>query len=362
MKLTYLTTLYPLYVQKFYSKYPELVNMPFSEQQAALDYDAFGWADMWNETLKPLGYDVCTIRANVMPLQCQWAIEKGLPINGDWVLDIAGAQIAAYEPDIIFVDDYEMFSDQWLTEIRQSCPSVKLIFGWCGAPYSDPSVFKAYNFVLSCVPELVMEFQSMGHKALHVNHAFDPRILDKIDLQKDKCIDFSFVGQIALLNRYHIQRAQLLSVIAQTRPIAVFSPMAEADQQLIALQPSLYPSVFGLDMFQTLRISRVTFNAHIDISAHYAANMRLYEATGVGTCLITDWKKNMHELFEPDREVITFKTAGECVEKVRWLLDHPVERQAIADAGQRRTLKDHTIARRAEQIDEIIRGYFLGSL
>ncbi|MFN6031973.1 MAG: glycosyltransferase [Dolichospermum sp.] len=40
---------------------------------------------------------------------------------------------------------------------------------------------------------------------------------------------------------------------------------------------------------------------------------------------------------------------------VLWLLDHPQEREAIAKAGQARTLKDHTFAQRAIQLDEIIR-------
>jgi spore maturation protein CgeB len=46
---------------------------------------------------------------------------------------------------------------------------------------------------------------------------------------------------------------------------------------------------------------------------------------------------------------------NECIEKVKWLLEHPQERELIAKAGQARTLKDHTFAQRAVQLDEIIR-------
>jgi spore maturation protein CgeB len=83
--------------------------------------------------------------------------------------------------------------------------------------------------------------------------------------------------------------------------------------------------------------------------------MRLFEATGVGTCLLTDWKDNLPKLFEPEKEVVTYKSVEECIEKVKWLLDHPQEREAIAKAGQARTLKDHTFAQRAIQLDEIIK-------
>ena len=82
--------------------------------------------------------------------------------------------------------------------------------------------------------------------------------------------------------------------------------------------------------------------------------MRLYEATGVGTCLLTDWKPNLHELFEPDKEVVAYQSPEECVEKIKWLLEHPEERERIAQAGQARTLQKHTFAQRAIQLNEII--------
>ncbi|HYG80937.1 MAG TPA: glycosyltransferase, partial [Pyrinomonadaceae bacterium] len=103
------------------------------------------------------------------------------------------------------------------------------------------------------------------------------------------------------------------------------------------------------------RESRVVLNTHIDISTTSASNMRLFEVTGVGSCLLTDWKPNIGDLFEPDSEVITYRGAEECIEKVDYLLSHESERRAIAAAGQRRTLRDHTLARRAEQLDAIIR-------
>jgi spore maturation protein CgeB len=83
--------------------------------------------------------------------------------------------------------------------------------------------------------------------------------------------------------------------------------------------------------------------------------MRLFEATGVGTCLLTDWTENLGELFEPEREVATFRDAKECVERIRWLLAHPEEREAIARAGQARTLRDHTYRHRAAGLDLLVR-------
>ncbi len=91
------------------------------------------------------------------------------------------------------------------------------------------------------------------------------------------------------------------------------------------------------------------------MSVNSASNMRLFEATGVGSCLVTDWKANLNRLFEPDREIVTYESADECAEKVKWLLAHPEERRTIALAGQRRTLKDHSYMQRRVQLDDLIR-------
>jgi spore maturation protein CgeB len=75
----------------------------------------------------------------------------------------------------------------------------------------------------------------------------------------------------------------------------------------------------------------------------------------VGTCLVTEWRKNLSEFFEPDKEVVTYRSPEECLEKIKWLLEHPEECQAIAKSGQARTLKDHTFSQRAVQLDGIIK-------
>lgn len=74
----------------------------------------------------------------------------------------------------------------------------------------------------------------------------------------------------------------------------------------------------------------------------------------MGACLLTDWKDNLPNLFEPDIEVVTYRSAEECIEKVRYLLEHEADRQAIAAAGQRRTLREHTYYHRVERLTEII--------
>ncbi len=122
---------------------------------------------------------------------------------------------------------------------------------------------------------------------------------------------------------------------------------------------SLFPDrihapVYGLKMYDLMRRSKISFNNHMAKSWGSVGNLRMYEATGMGTCMLTDTGDNIRDLFEPDREVVTYSSIDECVEKVRYLLDHDDVRRQIGLAGQRRTLRDHTMDNRARQVDSMV--------
>lgn len=411
MKLVKLASAYPVYLERFYRARPDLAQGTSTEQQAALDFDAFGFADFWKCALEPLGYQVTDILANAMPLQRAWAAENGVEIKRglsekDELLTITTERIVRLNPEILFLTDYVTFSRDWITELRNRCRSMRLVIGMCGAPFDDASVFEACDLVLTCSPELREKFVQMGHRSEHVNHAFDPRILDRISTGMPSHMDFTFVGQLIRDHKFHTEREKLLDHLLRYTETQIFSPSSNVrfidtfkavrrglvydlhrglktvgvPESVLnrlpgisrggrwterplppvsrRLRKAMQPPLFGVEMFQALHDSIVTLNTHINISPKSASNMRLYEATGVGTCLLTDWKENIHELFTPDLEVVTYRNPEECVEKVRWLLNHPARREEIARAGQIRTLKDHTFANRALEMDSIIRQYF----
>ncbi|TRT56206.1 MAG: glycosyltransferase family 1 protein [Microcystis aeruginosa Ma_QC_C_20070703_M131] len=404
MRLLRITTNYPSYLKQFYARHPELIKQAYVVQYQTMMADCYGWADFWTHAFGKLGYEVWEPVGNAEPMQKAWALENRIKFREkSWLTDIIKAQVESFCPDILFADDYGAYKADFIQQLRSCCPSVKLVLGWCGAPYANSSVFKSHDIIFSNIPDLVNLFREQGHKSEYIKHAFEPRILEKIATGRAKTIDFSFIGSINKGQSAHNQRELLIKELIQKVNLQIWSAVSypsPAKLVLLTLRQlaydmidllkqsssslnkssvaaitkfkeyrttgfsqvvdpvilkSAYPPLFGLSMFQHLHDSKVTFNNHIDISSRAASNMRLFEATGVGTCLVTDWKDNLHDLFEPDREVVTYRSPQECVEKVKWLLEHPQEREAIAQAGQARTLKYHTFDQRAIEIDYIIR-------
>ncbi len=346
---------------------------------------------------------------NAEPMQRAWAREHGIRNLGlDWMLQVLYRQVRQARPEVLFIQSFRGLTRDFVRALRASCASIKLVVGWCGSSTDQPPAFEVLDAVLSCVPELVKALNADGHRCIHMHHAFDPRVLDRIDRQARKSVRVSFVGNLAD-QQQHRERVALLRSIASRTELQVYASMpadslvrwcrtaggrivyagfqalvsAGVDRSMLQGLPylgraavwggkplfvrrpvpkgRLHPAVYGLRMFQVLHNSEVTLNVHSSHSPRSASNLRLFEATGVGTCLLTDWKDSLHELFDVDREVVAYRSSEECVEKLAWLASHPAERQAIVDAGQRRVLGEHTFAHRADVFDNVVKGLLAGS-
>jgi len=73
---------------------------------------------------------------------------------------------------------------------------------------------------------------------------------------------------------------------------------------------------------------------------------------GSGGFLLTEHAPHLEDYFEPGREVGVFGDTADLVEQVRYWLGHPEEREAVAEAGYRRALAEHTYDRRFGEIFE----------
>lgn len=393
------------YIQWFYARHPDLSGKSYAEQYAALMYDGSERADFHSTALRDqFGYETDEIVGNAGPMQKQWALEHGITYGEQtWMSDIALAQVKAFAPEVLYASSWlEAFGPDFVKRCRAACPSIKMVIGRVGEARPAPAFFRGHDLVISCAPDNVEYFQSQGLTARHLHHAFEPRILERIQLAQTKTVDIGFIGHLTFGDLVHNNRVRLFYQIAQQIDFTMYGLLSEVAfpahgikryarqsyYQLIEtlhhlklggvaralprhevweriikprepyvplyafLQERTSPPVYGLEMYRTLSGFKVCLNAHGPSA--YASNMRLYEATGVATCLLTDWKSNLPELFDPENEVVTYRDPEEAAEKGRYLLDHDDARREIAAAGQQRTLRDHTTARRIPQFHEYI--------
>lgn len=394
------TSYYRDFLKNYYNKNQEIVNQSYDVQLSHLMNQCYAWSDFYSVHLRELGNEALEIVANAEPLQNQWAKENGSKATGR---DIVFDQMKSIKPDVVFFQDSFTFNGDQINELRKNVPSIKIIIGNCCSNFNKDYIeqFRAFDFMIVCSQRFYGDFAKAGLKTHIILHAFEDTLLSRI--QKDNKypeVDFSFLGSFIPGSEGHILRQKVVDQLIKSKinieiyahilkinPMDLFlrrsafisvqilkllklnnlaksipgiknayflNEMPQNPRNISAISRIAKPPVYGLEMFKAISHSKIGFNMHGKAAGDYAANIRLFEITGAGSCMITDWKKNMNELFEIDKEVVTFNTGDECLEKVNWLLGHPKERENIAIAGQRRVLKDHTFRNRATQLNDII--------
>lgn len=378
------------YVCDFFRKHPDVATAPYADQKQALIDDCTTPLSAYSQALSRLGYETSDVVHNAAPLQLQWAREHGWTRTD--LREITVQQAKEFRPEILWFDSPD---GDLIQQIRAEVPSIRLAIGWEGSALSVGTTWRHLDLVLSCAPESVDRLRSLGLSCEHLNHGFNPAVSTKLR-PPVQAIAISFIGSLIRRNQYHVERDHLLMKVCEQVPLQIFTPdvtwheyykmlvggvlyagLSAAEALRIrrrdswphfikrsaspfrrpinpALRTLCHPPVFGLSYFQTVRDSRVSLNIHADSSPLYASNMRLFEVTGVGSCLLTDAKRNLPSLFAPDREVVTYRSADECAEKSIWLLNHTAECSRIAEQGRERTLNEHTVDHRARELDQLI--------
>lgn len=369
MKVLILDTYYQAFLKATYAGHPGLAQRPYDAQLQLLLDQCFGTSDFYSSHLVAMGHDAKDLVINCAPLQSAWAREHGMALAGAFLaipprayrlpvmgkvlarlpgfLDIAVAQITAERPDVLYCQDLNVLPPEAMAKIR---PHVGLIVGQIASPLPPEPFLRPYDLILTSFPHFVTELNTLGIKSEYFRIGFEARVLERLGtVEKD--VPASFVGGIS---RNHGRALPTLEFLAGVTPIEFFGYGADQLSPTSPIKPRHHGEVWGLDMYRALARSRVTLNRHINTAQNNANNMRLYEATGVGTLLITDMKDNLHELFEIGKEVVAYNSPEEAAELIRYYLDHEEEARAIARAGQARTLKDHTYQVRMVELADIL--------
>ncbi|WP_430816961.1 glycosyltransferase family protein [Carboxylicivirga sp. RSCT41] len=400
-RLVKITSYYKDFLSYYYNKNAQVSGLSYEQRHAHLMKQRFAWSDAYVFAFNQMWYDAHEIVANARPLQEQWCKENNVKSGTD--KEILVAQLKCLKPDIIWLQDSYSFNGDFIRFLKRQIPSIKLAIGNCCSPISPQyyADFKAFDLITVCAPYFKELLESNGlPECIIVPHAFDGRILDELKNVRKNKHDFLFTGSLILDQNFHKERIQLLENLIKenvdinllinlntnsskglalrqaafiasrlfkksglnmiNKKVAGFNKVSklqhypQSSRVSGALMKQMKEPVFAMDMFKEIAQSKIAFNIHGDIAKEFAANMRMYEVTGMGSCLLTDWKPDLNEYFSND-EVVSYQSIGEAKDKIKWLLNNPKDMEAIAQRGQQRTLSEHTFEKRAAIIDEAIR-------
>ncbi len=367
---------YARFIDDWYARHPGLVQLSYEEQRASLRSSLVGETAFQAAALRDLGHEAVDVIVNVWPAQAAWAREHLHRVSADprwelrlrrgivpwpvlrpdsrWMGEVLLRQIDAFRPDVVHVSSMDLLAPALIREIRSRC---RCVVGQIAARLATERALAGYDLIVSSLPNFVDRFRSAGAEAEWLPLAFEPSVLEAVGPRELK-VPVTFVGSLFDVHR---ARARTIEAIGARKLIEVWT----ADQSMLRVSPGgrirIHPAVWGIEMYRVLASSRLTVNVHgrtEDVAPMDANNLRLYEATGMGALLVTDRMRNLGQLFEVGREVVDYADPNECAEVVAYYLEHPTEASTIAQAGQARTLRDHTwrdrMAREVEFVSQML--------
>ena len=90
--------------------------------------------------------------------------------------------------------------------------------------------------------------------------------------------------------------------------------------------------------------------SELGVKGKNQVKLRDFEVPLAGGFYLVEEAPDHAELYHIGKEVETWRTLGELIEKIQYYLEHETERTRIASAGQQRALRDHTWPRRFEML------------
>lgn len=291
-------------------------------------------------------------------------------------------QLKHYNPDVIYISDINLFNATQIIIIKNVCKKeMKLVcyhFSFLTKPIQR--VLPLFDLCFTGSEKFCNDMLKYNSNVKVIRHAFESTILDKIQIQttlnKPAFIGSIFIGKsfhtnridaLGMLKDYGISfdfygnvygsfysKRQILHNLFQSKTI-----LDKRKKTVDYLNSIKKKNVFGLNYYKSIGSYSCNINAHAPINGTGCGNQRMFEVTGIGSCLVTDYRVENSLLFDPDNEIVVYKNNEELVEKLKYLIDNPTECLRIAKNGQKRTLNNYTYKHKALQINDYIQELFI---
>jgi spore maturation protein CgeB len=210
-----------------------------------------------------------------------------------------------------------------------------------------------YDYYFTNAKGSLQDYNSRGiSKVFFLPLAAYPKLHKKlpgIDKQYDVC----FAGD------WGPTREKMLLEIARDFPLMIFGP---SWGKKLAINSPLRGCIAKDGFFTPEELVPIFNRSKIALNIHswygnwnYGLNPRVFEANGCGTFQLSDFKEEIPELYEPDREIVLYDEMRDLKEKAAFYLASDSRRDEIAERGYARTLRDHTYEQRLREMFSIMR-------
>jgi len=290
-------------------------------------------------------------------LQHKWARENAIEIQGNWETAILAAQMEAFEPDVFYT-----VNAQWFSNHHKQLPTVKCSAFWRAAPIQAEINYELFDVALTYAERYRKILHEVGMDNVELQpFSFDYRINEHLDNKKEKN-DLAFIGtynqQFKKRNNYlkSIVKHHFLTKTIRFHLKSSFRYRGTVPNINPWLLPVYRQPVYLRKMLLVFKASKIIFNCHSDMARKAKGNMRVYEALGTKSFMLTD-EGDYPEHLTSGRDFITYKNKEDLSNKIIYYLNNPSQRKQIAEQGYESLKKYYHVKTGAERLMNIFSKY-----
>jgi spore maturation protein CgeB len=249
------------------------------------------------------------------------------------VLRIGDGPLSAYDRDFAYLHAY----DHVLYHSRAYSPDLDMPqkLAYCGA--------KAFDFWPMWL------FDAM----------FDPAESEERLFSRERDIDVVFVGAL-FPNKMPLIATVKKAFGARCRIFGLSSFKKNVYFNLRCGFPGWVRPIATRDYVPLYQRAKIGFNVH-NRGKYTVGGFRLFELPGNGVMQISDGEEYLGDFFDVGREIESYSSADELVDKIRYYLAHEEKRKELATNGYRRVVRDHRLQTRLATACELISVRFAGA-
>lgn len=358
-----------IHVQDFYPEFLNQLNqennfdhLTYNEIQKKILKKRYAWSDIFQYNIK--SYNFFFIFPNFKKLQHKWTVENKIKTNEDTKIFLE--QIKYYKPDLVFFQNSITLS-KVINKVN-----FKYIL-WDGTNSKNLKIAKNAELVLTNMPEAKRFYNLNKINSELFDHFFDRRLLKEIKNFK-KEFDITFIGTLS--NKDHFDRSIFLGKLNNRFKINFF--LGETNSFIRIMIVAFYNlcfkkktildfvkyiffqlkinnlnkgPAFGVRMYEIIKKSKIVLNFHINSGT--GLNMRVFECTGIGSCLVSDYQDNLTKYFNCKDDITCFSNIEDATMKINYLLKENEYREKLASNAQKKILLNSTFEKRENQIKKI---------
>lgn len=312
-----------------------------------------GYYTAVEKALKARGYDVATICYD-KPTNAVGRIQNKLRHEGvrfvpDLATDMALAGLG-WNPDLVLTIKGDLLGDRfWDALDDRGLPRVTWLYDEVRRMHWSVDGLRRAGLITSYSGDDVRDLTAEGVNAAYVPMAFD----STLRYSKRTLPAISFIGALYPNRRDYLVALHDAGVPVMAfgrdwsrHPVDILRTRARSRPRIPSGREVPRAEAYGL-MAGSLASINVLHNQD-------GFPPRTFEVPGVGGVQLID-RPEVAEVYEPDSEVLVFRSSEELVELARRVIGDPSWTAALREAARRRTLAEHTFDHRIETLEQLWR-------